>query len=488
LNPFEEPTASEQEEDTDFEKQEEGAGIPVGGAKEQSEKGPEGTTRKDEEAAQPAQTQYEQRRTGAATMSVQKFFGDTEKDKQVSKDFLKDMRNLFRSQLARDATGAEKIEVFGDQLGTGSPAEKWYEGLGKSTKEGEWKAFEALFLAKFPTETDERGVEEVQRELLGLELRVDDLMKAADEERAEVWPHVVLANRIARLVSEVTPEISTQFIWQVKDKLPGVVRDRLTGSYTTWTAFTTAIKGVDITTVKEAMKRERELEEMKKVVSAIQAKEKEREREWSRRMAEVEKDMVLRRPPDSPTAPLRHGLTSISISGASGGARSGLPRANLFGAASRAGTRAVEPEVTPELCDRIRDLIARYPVQPMSDQGMREYGQQIKAWMERHPNTRLASWETGYPLRPGTKPVCSKECWQCGQGFHKGEKCISPEVPQPERWWRSYCARTLGQAGTGQVTAVQWVGDLGDNDSEYFCGPLASQVRAQLGKGEGPSV
>jgi hypothetical protein len=424
-------------------------------------------------------------------MSVQKFFGDPEKDKQVSKDFLKDMRNLFRSQLARDATSLEKIEVFGDQLGTGSPAEKWYEGLSKTKKEGEWKAFETLFLAKFPTETDERGVEEVQRELLGLELKVEELMKAVEGEKAEVWPHVAFANRISRLVSEVTPEISTQLIWQVKDKLPGVVRDRLTGSYTTWTAFTTAIKGVDLTTLKEAMKREKELEEMKRAVSAMQAKEKEREKEWSRRMAEVEKDRASRRPPDSPTAPLHHGLTSLSLSTATtanSGARSGLPRANLFGAASRAGTRTAEPEVTPELCDRVRELIARYPVQPMSDQGMREYSQQVKLWMERHPNTRLASWETGYPLRPGTKPVCSKECWQCGQGFHKGERCTSLEVPQPERWWRSYCARTLGQAGFGQATAVQWVGDLGADDLEYFCGHLASQVRAELGKGDGPSV
>ncbi|KAJ3508723.1 hypothetical protein NMY22_g16522 [Coprinellus aureogranulatus] len=124
---------------------------------------------------------------------VKKFYGVPAKDSQSSKDFLKDVRVWFRSHGMTELE--DRLETIADYFGTNSPAEKWLESL-TSNQKLTWKTFEKEFEKRFPTEEIVRTREEVDRELLGLELKESDVKAALEGEKPEVWPHIAYANKV----------------------------------------------------------------------------------------------------------------------------------------------------------------------------------------------------------------------------------------------------------------------------------------------------
>ena len=71
-------------------------------------------------------------------------------------------------------TDPAKIENFQNYLGSDLPAEEWYEDEGKMLTK--WTDFELAFFTKFPTmDKAKKTVVELERELVGLRLRVEDL-------------------------------------------------------------------------------------------------------------------------------------------------------------------------------------------------------------------------------------------------------------------------------------------------------------------------
>ena len=73
-------------------------------------------------------------------------------------------------------TDAVKIENFQNYLGSDSPAEEWYEATGKVLTK--WPEFELVFFTKFPMmDKAKKTAVELERELAGLKLRVEDLGK-----------------------------------------------------------------------------------------------------------------------------------------------------------------------------------------------------------------------------------------------------------------------------------------------------------------------
>ncbi|KAF8808478.1 hypothetical protein BYT27DRAFT_7097064 [Phlegmacium glaucopus] len=71
-------------------------------------------------------------------------------------------------------------------------------------------------------------------------------------------------------------------------------------------------------------------------------------------------------------------------------------------------------------------------------------------WMRNYgPGTKVTE-KTPYPLRPGTAPVNSGECFTCGQvghlGSRSGENCqaLGYRTLHPnEQQWRAICTRIL---------------------------------------------
>ena len=89
-------------------------------------------------------------------------------------------------------TDEAKISNFQNYLGSDSPAEEWYEATGKALNK--WADFELAFFTQFPTmEKAKKTAVELERELAGLKLRVEDLGKKQKYGGQEVWSHIAFA-------------------------------------------------------------------------------------------------------------------------------------------------------------------------------------------------------------------------------------------------------------------------------------------------------
>jgi hypothetical protein len=183
--------------------------------------------------------------------------------------------------------------------------------------------------------------------------------------------------------------------------------------------------------------------------------------------------------PDAPTAPLRQQMTSFNIgnppqsptkttqhvlapqgnpfTSATGG------RGNLFHT-----PQSNNPRPPPTQADRAALLIAlqKYPQQPDTEQGRQAHQAQQAEWVKTHGLNSLVTDATPYPLRPGTLPVGSGECFTCGFTGHMGRRdgstCEGNRALNPrEQTWRAICSRILRQTRTAASVQLVEVDDYG---------------------------
>ena len=115
-------------------------------------------------------------------------FLGTSEDEVTSKDFMKvyQCTTINNSNLNTDEA---KISNFQNYLGLDSPAEEWYEVTGKALTK--WQDFEAAFFMQFTIiEKVKKMAVELERELAGLKLQVEDLGKKEKYGGQEVWSHI----------------------------------------------------------------------------------------------------------------------------------------------------------------------------------------------------------------------------------------------------------------------------------------------------------
>jgi hypothetical protein len=205
----------------------------------------------------------------------------------------------------------------------------------------------------------------------------------------------------------------------------------------------------------------------------IWRKEQEEKEGVKKRLQQLEKLQVTA----SPTAPLRQQMTSFNIgspasspgqqqrqtttvpanpfTNTSGG------RGNLF--QIQTTNHSQRPPATQ--ADRAALLVRlqKYPHHPDSDAGKQAHGAQQAEWARIHGLNAFVTESTPYPLRPGTLPVGSGECFTCGFAGHMGRRdgsiCGGNRALHPhEQTWRAICSRILRQtrnaAANIQLVAV----------------------------------
>ncbi|KAG1824914.1 uncharacterized protein BJ212DRAFT_1261589 [Suillus subaureus] len=135
-----------------------------------------------------------------------------------------------------------KLDAFGDYIGTGSQAERWFKAL-TSTDKATWPAFVAAFEKCWPPVTiTEKMKAEYERELLDHALKEEDVGKKTTLYNRECWTHVAWAVKTLQLATDAGIDQGTSMIWQVRSKLPNVVKDLLKDEeYKTWADFTKAV-------------------------------------------------------------------------------------------------------------------------------------------------------------------------------------------------------------------------------------------------------
>lgn len=375
--------------------------------------------------------------------AVTPFKGD--KEDESPEDFL---RAFYRRM--GDKPDDTKKAQFPYYLQAYSVADEWYDDLTANEKKS-WTDIEAAFRKRWPKKKQvKKTEEEYEDEIVGKILTTEELGKKEKIEGMEVYSHIAWADKLATIVKSAKLEKTTTHIRQVRRNLPEILGDKVGTGHADWTAFLQAIRDVDVDYIRDRVaRRNKELEGSRAVDRRL-------------RMLEVSK---------SPTAPLRQQLSSVVISNQPPGpnvnaanigdpfTNAGGGQGNLRFAANPAIPRSTRPPSTnlgprppptPEQQAEIRTLLAKFPHHPDTQAGRLAHQAQQAEWVKTYGYGTRVTEKTPYPLRPGTAPVNSGECFTCGQqghvGARTGENCqaLGYRVLHPnEQQWRVICSRVL---------------------------------------------
>ena len=368
------------------------------------------------------------------------FHGD--KEDENPEDFLR----AFYRRMGDKSDDARKAQ-FPYYLQADSVADEWYAELVDNDKKS-WKDIKVAFAKRWPKKKQVKKTDdEYEDEIMERKLKPEDMGKKEKVAGREVYTHIAWADKMATSVKGAKWEKTTNQLRQVRKNLPNILREKIGTGHADWEAFLKAVRDVDIEDIRDSM----------------DIKNKE-QAALDQRLRALE---TLSR---SPTAPLRQQLSSVAISSNQTAVKgpqvvgdpfvsTGGGRGNLAFTTNPATPRQSRPPFasanprpvpTPEQKAEIRLLLSKFPQHPDTQAGRQAHQAQQAEWVKTFGYGTRVTEKTPYPLRPGTAPVNSGECFTCGQpghlGVRTGETCEAlghrPLHPN-EQQWRVICSRIL---------------------------------------------
>jgi hypothetical protein len=175
---------------------------------------------------------------------------------------------------------------------------------------------------------------------------------------------------------------------------------------------------------------------------------------------------VERMQTENPVSTITAQLDHVNLGGQQG-AQTNCPSHQLAQpqtASNRQGTR--QPGViTEEEKAQLSANTLKYPHHPSMAEGRTAYFEQLHTWKVAYSENATINMHTPFPLRPGTAPVCSGECYTCRMQGHRGADCTAmgtAKIPPQEGRWRALCGRCLGRSRREQPTPVNHVAQMGE--------------------------
>ena len=404
-----------------------------------------------------------------AAKHVTPFHGD--KEDESPEDFL---RAYYRRM--GDKSDEFKKAQFPYYLQADSVADEWFADLIDQDKRS-WSDIEKAFMVRWPRKKQTKKTDdEYEDEITGRKLKTEDLGKKEKIAGREVYTHIAWADKMTQSVKGARWEKTTNQLRQVRKELPTILREKVGTGHADWNAFLKAVRDVDVEYIRDS----------------IDIKNKEQ--------AELDKRFkVLESLSRSPTAPLRQQLSTVSISSPAANSQvigdpflgAGGGRGNLTFSSTAAIPRPTKPPFantnprpppTPEQKAEVRLLLNRFPHHPDTQAGRQAHQAQQAEWVKTFGYGTRVTEKTPYPLRPGTAPVNSGECFTCGQqghlGVRTGETCeaLGHRTLHPnEQQWRVICSRILKEPKVTTNVHLVAIDDYG------------TTLQDLQGNGEGPS-
>ena len=402
-------------------------------------------------------------------------FAGTGNDEVQPSEFIKIFRRATRGSFTDEESW---IDGLGDYLKTGSPAETWF--LKADTPKKVWTAFKTAFEKEFPdVGRAEKTAQDLERELLAMRLRVENLGKTERYANDDVWTHVAFAQRALDLARRAGIATGTNNIWQVRDALPEVVREKVPENQTDWVTFCDAIKKVDVGHIKEgARKHVAEQQERARVHSEIDA---------------LRSAVFTSKAPDTPTKGIsgQLGRTTISQNTPTAPSVDQNPfmtatggKGSLFWGQQSSSRGAMRQHIPPSnLDDEVAIIRATINQFPMADT-VQAWMEQVRQWQTKYGDAGRVTKFSGFPLRPGGTPPGSNECYKCGKAGHTRAGCTAPPgecIPEKEAIFRSICGSVL--RGTRQQNAAINHVSTAETDVDWLW-----KENTHQGNREGPSA
>ena len=314
-------------------------------------------------------------------------FAGTQEDAIQPLDFLKAIKRSFLAN--GTTTDDQKISLFELYLKSDSPAEEWYNDA--NTPKGTWADLEKEFRVRFPNvKKAMKTAPELERELGAMRITAGELGKTEKYRGEDVYTHMIFAEKILDLAKRAKIEGSTSGLWNVRDELPEVLREKVPENQQSWTAFAQAIKDVDMGHIREGVR-------------------KHKEKATKDAKVDAEINLLMQRTAsatmgnlNSPTKAIRAQLASTTISQQPIGQSN---QGDIFGGTNGGGgnlfgNRTPRPPATDAEKATLKASIALYPIQPETPDGEAAYFEQLRAWRRTNGNNPVSK-TTGFPLRPG---------------------------------------------------------------------------------------
>ena len=402
-------------------------------------------------------------------------FSGTQEDKTQPSDFLKAVKRSFLASGA--TTDEQKISLLELYLKSDSPAEEWFSDA-KAPKKT-WVEVEQEFKTRFPNvKKATKTAPELERELGAMRITTEELGKTEKFRGEEVYTHTIFAEKILDLAKRAKIETTASGLWNVRDELPEILREKIPENQTSWTAFAQAIKDVDMGHIREGVRKYKEKAANEARVNADLNFLKQRAAAGAN---------VIAGNINPPTKAIRTQLATAAISHQP---MNRTTQGDLFGGSGGGGgnlfsTRATRPPATDAEKATLKASLALYPSQPETPEGEAAYLDQLRTW-RRLNGENLVSKTTGFPLRPGGAPPGSGECYNCGRTGHRRIDCqttSAKKIPPMEATFRAICGSILGQPAR-RTTQINYVAASGEDEFAW----LGIGSTGQQGNGEGPSA
>lgn len=334
-----------------------------------------------------------------------------------------------------------------------SAADAWYEELGESVKQS-WAALEEEFRKEWVKKDMQDLADHDMLAMLKTGLPSDHELLLFDTRNGRPVSGLV---RWARDVSNLVRKhkIPDRLAERFRSELKAVVLRDALPTVTSWKEFNTAIEGLELAKLKDR-------------IAVLEA--------YSPKPATTEQ----------PKLSLEHGKTPVTIEDLNNlVARLSVanpvsqPPTSVYHAYPAQGTayngqRLRSAPAMPS--SRLRPderlaFIRAKALQPPPDteEGRQLYERQKEEWHAKHGSKgSYPNEHRPYPLRPGTLPVASDECWRCGTRSHtRAVTCPGPRVDDLENQWRVAAGMVEGEVRRmNRAVGVQLV-ESGHGEGAY---------------------
>jgi hypothetical protein len=286
-----------------------------------------------------------------------------------------------------------------------------------------------------------------------------------------------------QLATDAGIEQSTSMIWQVRSKLPDIVKDLLKDEeYTKWEEFTKAVtelKGSRLVEKQEQyLKQSHELKALRADLARVQTRAPQQNPIAALQSQFNRMSINPTTPPTLPTANNTYNRVPAATN-----------RQNAQPMYNRQPATTQQPlVVTEEMKTMVRQLVQTMPQHPDSAAGKAAYRAQLAQWNTRWGENARVTQETGYPLKPGTAAIASSECFACGTHGHNGWDCPLPpnheeRLTRKEAAWRAIVSKTLGAYNRATATPISLVMSNGYEETQLEA--WIEEIPEQQGKADG---